>query len=113
MKGSLKHLFLLMMLIFLKLEYCRVAAMDSPRGSNATLSISNATKGCIGSIHDCSNAIDDDDLSLFIDDPLRRMLTVPTPEPPVLIRQTFNPDKAISPNHNGCRDIYERDCHLL
>ncbi|KAI4352437.1 hypothetical protein L6164_006687 [Bauhinia variegata] len=95
------------MLIFLKHQYCRVAPTDS-KESNSTLSITNATTdGCVGGIHDCSNAIDDG-LSLFMDEPLRRMLAIQIKQ---VTRDTANPGKPASakipPNCNS----YNRACH--
>ncbi|KAI4352435.1 hypothetical protein L6164_006685 [Bauhinia variegata] len=107
MKGSLVHLFLLMMLIFLKQQYCRVAATDS-KGSNSNLSINNATTdGCVGGIHDCSNAISDD-LSLFMDEPLRRMLAIKVPP---VTRDTVNPGQSASAKIPETCNAYKKGCH--
>ncbi|KAI4352439.1 hypothetical protein L6164_006689 [Bauhinia variegata] len=109
MKGSLAHLFLLMMMLtFLKLEYCRVAAKDSSsRNSSKLIGITNATEGCGGSVHDCSGHGIDDDLSLFMDVPLRRMLYLQ-----YYVRKTANrfvPNTVqIPPNCNA----YNRECHI-
>ncbi|KAI4346700.1 hypothetical protein L6164_007573 [Bauhinia variegata] len=71
MKASDLQVYLFMMLIFLKLQYCRISTLES----NSTLSITNAAAGgCAGSINDCDIAVDADP-NLFMDVPLRRMLS--------------------------------------
>ncbi|KAI4352431.1 hypothetical protein L6164_006683 [Bauhinia variegata] len=99
------------MLIFWKLEYCRLAAMDSSRVSNSTPSISDATEGCVGNIHDCSSDAIDDGLSLFMDGPLRRMLAGEDPLTLSALRTSAVSTPPKRSENCGTGSDFNRLCH--